>query len=371
MRVVLIDDEILVSDYLEKLLSEFNRVDVIGKFTNPLDALKFIQSGVKVDVVFLDVYLPEYSGLKLAKQLRQSNPDISTVFITDQDEYAVRAFEVQATDFIVKPVLKERLKKTIDRIHSKTITITTEHALQITMFQKVTIVLSEDEIVPMTFNTTKIQQLFLYLLHHRSKLVGKEQLIDLLWRDLEDKKAASQLYNAIYMIRKEVEPFNDHITIISRSGGYQLDFNNTLIDVEQFESSLSQLSNLNKTTINNYQRVLKMYTGHYLQGYFYDWIDSERYRLQNLWIKLALQVMVWYEAIGDKKSLKSLCLSAIRLVPISDEAYFYLMKMSANNNENSSVHFYFSKLQEVLNRELNINPSSEITTWYENWQRKL
>src|SRR5690625_4788942 len=119
MKVVLIDDEILVSDYLENLLLQYSNIEVVGKFTNTLDGLRFIQSGVEIDVVFSDICMPGYSGLKLAKDLRESHPNISVVFITDYDEYAIRAFEVQATDFIVKPVLKERLKITVDRVQQK------------------------------------------------------------------------------------------------------------------------------------------------------------------------------------------------------------------------------------------------------------
>lgn len=371
MKVVLIDDEILVSDYLENLLLQYDDIEVVGKFTNTLDGLKFIQSGVKIDVVFTDIWMPGYSGLKLAKDLRYSHPNLSVVFITDYVDYAIRAFEVQATDFIVKPVLKERLKITVDRVQQKISKSRPNQRLYITMFQKVNIVLAEDELVPIAFKKTKIQQLFLYLLHHRSKRVEKAKLIELFWGNLEPKQAISQLYNAIYMIRKKIEPFDEHLTITSYTGFYQLNVFHVLIDVDHFESSLSYLSNLNESSIEDYKKVLKMYTGHYLQGYDDDWIVSERYRLQDLWLQLALQVMRWYEIIGDEESLKALCISSIYFAPLSEKSYFYLMKMSENKGENSSVYYYYSKLQEILDRELNEKPSEVITIWYKKWKREL
>ncbi len=110
MRAVIVEDEKPSRERLKNLLAELG-VEVIGEAGDGKDALKAIEK-LKPDVVFLDINLPELSGMEVLSKLK-FRPKV--VFVTAYDQYAVKAFEENAVDYILKPFSKERLKKAIER----------------------------------------------------------------------------------------------------------------------------------------------------------------------------------------------------------------------------------------------------------------
>ena len=119
MKAILIDDEPLALDYLEHQLRDTQDLQIVGKYTDPATGKQAVEQTDAVDVVFLDIHIPEINGLELAEQLLERRPELHVVFVTAYDEYAIQAFELNASDYVLKPVRKERLHKTIERIRSR------------------------------------------------------------------------------------------------------------------------------------------------------------------------------------------------------------------------------------------------------------
>jgi len=115
IRTIIVDDELPAIDELEYLLSECETIEVVNTFLNPVKALEYLLIN-EVDVCFVDVSMPLMNGFEFASALsRFKNPPI-VVFATAYDEYAIQAFEINAVDYILKPISKERLKLTCKRI---------------------------------------------------------------------------------------------------------------------------------------------------------------------------------------------------------------------------------------------------------------
>lgn len=114
LRAFAVDDEPLALRSLVGLLKETGRVEVVGSATEPEAALQAL-TAQPVDVVFLDIRMPGMSGFDLLERL-PGEPLV--VFITGYDQYAVQAFEVNAVDYLLKPVERERLERTLDRLES-------------------------------------------------------------------------------------------------------------------------------------------------------------------------------------------------------------------------------------------------------------
>ena len=114
MRVLLIDDERLARRELKSLLKEFAQIEIVGECSNVDEAKEQINK-LNPDLIFLDIEMPERSGFDLINEL-ESVPNF--VFITAYDEYAIRAFEVNALDYLLKPVDPERLAETIKKIEN-------------------------------------------------------------------------------------------------------------------------------------------------------------------------------------------------------------------------------------------------------------
>ncbi len=112
MRAIIVDDERLARKELTNLLSEFPDVEIIAECNSADDAIKEVDQ-LKPDVVFLDIHMPGKDGFGVLEELDYT-PHV--IFITAYDEYAIKAFEVNALDYLLKPIQTDRLKEAIGKI---------------------------------------------------------------------------------------------------------------------------------------------------------------------------------------------------------------------------------------------------------------
>jgi two-component system LytT family response regulator/two-component system response regulator LytT len=119
LSVVIVDDEQLARDELAFLLKSFPQVQVVAAAANGLDALGLIEKH-SPDLVFLDVQMPGLDGLSVVRQLIEQGGELPHfIFATAYDQYAVKAFEVNAVDYLLKPIDKERLAISLERIQKR------------------------------------------------------------------------------------------------------------------------------------------------------------------------------------------------------------------------------------------------------------
>ncbi len=112
LRVFLVDDEPLALKRLSRLLSETDKIEIIGQTTEPLKALQVIPN-ITLDAIFLDIQMPELTGFELLQKLENYPP---VIFTTAFDEFALKAFEVYSIDYLLKPIEAERLKKALVKL---------------------------------------------------------------------------------------------------------------------------------------------------------------------------------------------------------------------------------------------------------------
>ncbi len=114
MRALIVDDEIHAREEMEVLLAETGEFTIVGKCANAFEAIQAIYRE-KPDVVFLDIQMPMVNGFELLSMIDEKVMPL-IVFVTAYDEYALKAFEENALDYLLKPVDKERLAKTVRRL---------------------------------------------------------------------------------------------------------------------------------------------------------------------------------------------------------------------------------------------------------------
>ena len=113
LRVVVVDDERPARSFLLSQLREFEDVEVVGEAANGAESVELIER-VNPDLALLDLQMPEVDGLGVIRLLRRDKMPL-IAFVTAYDEYAVRAFELNAVDYLLKPVESSRLRQTINR----------------------------------------------------------------------------------------------------------------------------------------------------------------------------------------------------------------------------------------------------------------
>src|SRR5256885_9562303 len=114
LRAVLVDDEQLARDELGYLLGKLGGVEVIGQAGNGIEALTTIDR-LQPDVVFLDVQMPGLTGFEVARRMLDARAPSHIIFVTAYDQHAIEAFEVNAVDYLLKPVEQGRLEVAVDR----------------------------------------------------------------------------------------------------------------------------------------------------------------------------------------------------------------------------------------------------------------
>src|ERR1700704_2585211 len=114
IRTVLVDDEQLARDELGYLLGRVGGVEVIGQAGNGVEALTTID-WLQPDVVFLDVQMPGLTGFEVARRMLDQQASSHIIFATAYDQHAIEAFEVNAVDYLLKPVDPSRLQLAVQR----------------------------------------------------------------------------------------------------------------------------------------------------------------------------------------------------------------------------------------------------------------
>lgn len=115
MKALIIDDERLARTELKRLLTPFKEIKVVGEAVNADDALEKIQE-LKPDMIFLDIQMPGKTGFEMLEEL-DSVPTV--IFVTAYDEYALKAFEYNALDYLLKPIEPKRLEETVNKLIEK------------------------------------------------------------------------------------------------------------------------------------------------------------------------------------------------------------------------------------------------------------
>jgi len=120
LKAVLVDDEQLARDELGYLLEQVGGVQIVGQAGNGLEALTTIEK-LQPDLVFLDVQMPGLTGFEVARRLVGSRAASQIVFVTAYDQHAIEAFEVNAVDYLLKPVEQGRLEVAVDRARRRVV----------------------------------------------------------------------------------------------------------------------------------------------------------------------------------------------------------------------------------------------------------
>lgn len=116
IKTVIVDDEMLARESLAETLTSFPEIEIIGECCNGFEAIRMIREE-KPDLVFLDIQMPKLDGFDVIELLGEDLPNI--IFVTAYDEFALKAFETQAMDYLLKPVQINRLKKSLEKLKQR------------------------------------------------------------------------------------------------------------------------------------------------------------------------------------------------------------------------------------------------------------
>lgn len=242
MTVVAVDDEEISLMCLEAVLDSMDDVDKVLTFTNAEDTISFFQNG-KADAAFLDIQLylsgGTLNGLMLAAKIKELCPSCHVVFVTSCPEYAVDAFKLHVSGYIVKPVTREAARKELDYIImekkaaskvSSVIEEKEESRIKVQCFGNFEVFWQNK---PVVFQLSKAKELFAYLVHRKGASVSMAELAAVLFEDKEDGLSVqSQIRNLVASMRKTFTALGCP-DLFNKSRGY-ISIKTDLIDCDYY-----------------------------------------------------------------------------------------------------------------------------------------
>lgn len=268
MKALLIDDEVLALDVLEIELNKLDDIEIVGKYQDPELAFNDLAK-LEVEVIFMDMNMGEVHGIELAEKVKKAYSHIEVIFVTAHAEFALEAFEVNAIDYLLKPVNLNRLRKAVlktteklalNKIRKDIAIQTTEDLYAYTM-KSFRFLDSKGNVIK--WRTRKVKELFVYLLHYRP--AHKAKIIEDLWPDSDVSKSMVLLHTTVYHLRKLLKENGlvDPLKLVNDSYILSLTFQCDFIELEEQVQS--------NVTPENVIKVLELYQGDYLEEDNYEW----------------------------------------------------------------------------------------------------
>jgi len=359
MNIYMVDDEAIALDVLEIKIKKIMKSTslTIKKFTNPIEVLNEIKKGSVVDAVFLDIEMPELNGIELAEEIKQINEETDIIFLTAYNEYAVKAFELYALDYLLKPVKEERLQKTINRMNAKKAdrNIFESTRIFVKFMKKFEVVYNET--ISLNWKTYKVKELCAYFFNQQGVFLDKEKIIDDIWPDVNYEKAKVNFYTCISYLRKMFREIGMPEILRKNGNGYIMQIT--------FSSDLEELYNLMMKVKENPDgieeegyKLVSLYPGDYMEENDYLWLRDRQTQIREEYLA-ALEYLAEKWKAKNKELSIFLLKKAIELNPFRENYYQCLLQLYILLKRKTEGLNIFKQLEAMLAEEFHIPPSAE------------
>jgi two-component system LytT family response regulator len=362
IRAIIVDDELAAIGNMADLLVAAGSVQIVGEFMNPLEALEALKD-LQPDIAFLDIEMPGIHGMELANRMLDVSGRMKIVFVTAYSEYAIEAFELNATDYLLKPVSLHRLKLTLERATPGQPAGEGERKLLVRCFGKFKV---EDEAGrTIKWRTSKTEELFAYLVDKNGKEAGKEQIVEALWSSFDEKRALTNFSTCLYNLRKALKELGWPELIVSSNGMYRLDMEQIISDIQQFESSQQQMHPIDASISAKLDQVIEQCSAGYLELNYYEWAEDIRRLIDDRYSDMIVRLASYYEGQRLEFNAIQVLKKGLLKDPCHSILNKRLMELYISLNDRYAAIKHYEEYRRKLNKELGLEPDSEMTKWRE------
>ncbi|CAG7647410.1 response regulator [Paenibacillus allorhizosphaerae] len=368
LKAVLIDDEEIALDVLEIVLQEVGGVSVERKFLHVDDAIAYM-SETKVDLIFLDIEMPGMNGLTVAERLSLRWPDIQIIFVTAYQEYALEAFEVNAFGYLLKPVSKERLAKTLDRFRRRMEGKSeqgeapsaspsdiagpgpspAEPRFRLNMLGSMELYDSNNNLV--TWRTKKAKEMFAYLWHHNGTPVQRHRILDDLWPEVTFDRSQALFHTTLYHLRNTLKQVGFPNMVMYGDERYWMRTDQTVSDVER----LILLMGRPNEAQADVAELTAIYRGDYLESDDYAWAESRRSELRTAYLRALEQRQLRIGRVEREAVLRKM----IQVEPYAEAYYRLLIRDLKEAGDSVALQSLMELMKQRFQSELGIDMAIE------------
>ena len=262
MTAICVEDEALILQLTVSLCQELPTLDDVQGFQKAQDALTYLETHT-ADIALLDIDMPEINGILLAKKMQKMQPGIAILFLTGYSQYAVEAFALHASGYLLKPISREKLASEVEYALAGRKAVLTPH-VAVKTFGNFEILVDGKTV---TFNRAKSKELLAYLVDRRGTGVTRAEIFSALWENgTYDRSRQKQLDVIIRSLRDTLQQYGISEIYEMHSGFMR-------ICPEQIDCDLYRFLNGESDAIHAYQ-------GEYMSAY--PWASmTEAYVTQN------------------------------------------------------------------------------------------
>ncbi|WP_052380654.1 response regulator [Paenibacillus camerounensis] len=355
---MVVDDEWPALEQMRELLQQCENIASIHVFDNPREALT-AAAELKPDLIFLDIQMPELSGLAFAENLQPFSPDTEVVFVSAYRSYAVEAFDLSAADYLLKPVDPPRLLRTWSKFLSKrTQSGQSGQPSPIARFQSLGGHILTGPLGSVKWSTHKAEELFAYLWIHRQGSVSV--ILNDVFPQWNYEKGKQYLHTTVYQIRKTLKnaALGDNIELTSDRENYRLEAKGIEGDAEQFqEAALAALQSNNPDSLRD---ASSLYKGELLQSLDSLWIYSVRDKYRQLYLKLLEQLTLGLIQSGRQYEAEEYALRLAELEPLEESYALQIIALYYETGKPLRAQRRFTQFCESYRNEMD----GELPEWF-------
>ena len=196
MRAIAVDDELISLEILQLQLEKVDEIEEVFPFSGPEDAIAWLREN-NADIAFLDIIMEGMNGIDLAQEIEKIQPNCHIVFVSGSKEYALEAFRIHASGYLVKPVTKAAIEEELSHIFRfHPLVPSAKKPLRAQCFGNFDVFDSDGR--PLQFKYKKSKELLAYLIHRCGATCSLRELSAVLYEDRDDDDALqSQMRNLV------------------------------------------------------------------------------------------------------------------------------------------------------------------------------
>ena len=250
MKVIAVDDEKYALDNIMVELKKLPHIMETTAFSSASAALAYVR-GTPVDIAFLDIEMGGLGGLMLAKYIKEACPACSIVFVTGHSQYAVDAYKMHASGYLMKPVTAEDIQTELDYLAQQPVSLQQKSRIRVQCFGNFEVFVDEKRVV---FGRSKSKELLAYLIDRRGAGAKISEIAEIIWEDgVYNRSRQNQMQCFISEMVKTLKSVDANSMIIRNRNSISVD--TSRIDCDYYDFLRGDVSAVNA------------YTGEYMAGY--------------------------------------------------------------------------------------------------------
>jgi two-component SAPR family response regulator len=361
LRCIVVDDEEIAIERMEKIIRESQGLVLAGAYTDPDDALKNACRDA-ADVAFIDIEMPEMSGLELAGRLMKANPPLEVIFVTAYDKYALQAFQAYAVGYLLKPVSTDDIRMQVENlvrkreIHKAARPAVSLHVQCFGQFLCYAGQGSQDRI---RWRTAKAEELVAFLLHRRGRPVERDEILEALWPEMDADRAAKNFHATSHYVREAMRGKGIGNIFVRLRGSYELRCDETQCDMLRFHELMESVRQ-GLAEIGALEEASCLYQGAYLGDKGYNWALESRAFYGREFSRLQSALAEHHTAAGDWPAACSALQRLLEYNPLAEDAHEKLIRLYLENGDWKAAVAQYEIFKKTLTGDLGIQPSDSV-----------